>query len=716
MIDPPLPHLPSAPSPQDEATGTLPGTPRPETATGGKPDEETGWNLGFLLPSSLPESLGRIGNYEVLGLVGRGGMGLVVKAFDPALERTVAIKVMHPNLAADEQNRRRFLREARTAAGINHPNVVTIHGADEQRGMPYLVMEFVDGVTLADRIRRGPPFDRGALMAVASQIAAGLAAAHQRGVIHRDIKPSNIMLVEGRDQVKVMDFGLALPGGEGTRLTGPGGILGTPSYMSPEQVCGEPIDRRSDLFGLGCVLYAMATGHSPFRGSHPLEIARKVQECAPAPVRDQAPQVSDEFAGVVGRLLARNPGNRFQSAEEVIHALSGRVPAISPPAPEHPRSAVPRRKLPWIAVGTLALLAPLALLFFLWRSSLPPPSGPPGHPANLLTVSRTGPADHATIKAALASAGPGATIRLLDDAVYTEAVQIDSAERWRGLTLEGERGPTLTAPEGALFAVGLKDTPGVTLRGLHIRSGARQHGLFIAGDGSGVSVEGVTCTHPDGAPFAGVYLTGGAHGLPQSPLRLKHCVVQGGELGVVLHDTAGGVVSCVRFEDCLFLGQGMHLVFSGKVEDVGVWGNRFAGGTGIGMNLAGPGPNRLQIGCNTFLGAAAWMKLDGTPRADQQVLVCNNLVLGAEGLEVPRGDVRGVAAAWSFRNNWWEPGAKTRVEEARTLAEIKAGVPLLSRDPADGDFLCPPPGSSLGVSGAGGDLPRHIGALPPARR
>src|SRR5215469_2103430 len=158
--------------------------------------------LDYLLPSSNPQALGRIANYDVLSVLGRGGMGVVLKAFDESLHRIVAIKVLAPELASSAKARRRFVREARAAAAVNHPNVITIHAVDEQKGMPYLVMEYIAGCTLRERIRQSPALEPLDVMRIGAQIASGLASAHEQGVIHRDIKPSNVMLEDGLERVK----------------------------------------------------------------------------------------------------------------------------------------------------------------------------------------------------------------------------------------------------------------------------------------------------------------------------------------------------------------------------------------------------------------------------------------------------------------------------------------------------------------------------------
>jgi serine/threonine protein kinase len=210
--------------------------------------------LPSLSASDDPHSLGRLGNYEILEVIGRGGMGTVFKARDRRLDRLVAIKVLNPELAASGPARQRFLQEARSAAAVTHDHVVTIHAVDEAAGAPFLVMEYILGVSLADRIQRSGHLRVEEILRIGMQAASGLAAAHAQGIVHRDIKPANILLENGVERVKLSDFGLARVIHE-AQLTNSGAVAGTPEYMSPEQACGEPVDHRSDLFSLGCVMY-----------------------------------------------------------------------------------------------------------------------------------------------------------------------------------------------------------------------------------------------------------------------------------------------------------------------------------------------------------------------------------------------------------------------------------------------------------------------------
>jgi serine/threonine protein kinase len=290
-----------------------------EAVTGGMPTapEEI---LAFLDPPELPDHIGKLGHYRVIQVLGHGGMGVVLKAFDPALHRSVAIKMLAPQLATTSSARQRFAREARAAAAIRNEHVVAIHSVDEWKGLPYLVMEFIPGASLQARIDRTAPLDLNSILRIGMQAAAGLAAAHAQGIVHRDIKPSNILLENCVERVKISDFGLARAVDDAS-LTQSGVVAGTPLFMAPEQARSETIDHRADLFSLGAVLYAMCTGRSPFRAPTTLAVLRRVCDETPRPVREVNRDIPDWLAAIIERLLAKEPASRYQNASEVAELL-----------------------------------------------------------------------------------------------------------------------------------------------------------------------------------------------------------------------------------------------------------------------------------------------------------------------------------------------------------------------------------------------------------
>ena len=278
-------------------------------------------SLGFLTPCKTPGRLGVLAHYEILEILGGGGMGTVLRGVDVKLNRVVAIKVLAPQLAANAMARQRFLREAQAAAAVSHDHVVAIHAVDEWNGLPYLVMEYVSGTSLQQKIDAGGPLQLAQILRIGMQIASGLAAAHAQGLVHRDIKPANILLENGIERVKITDFGLARSIDD-VRITKAGAVCGTPQYMSPEQAQDERVDQRSDLFSLGSVMYAMSTGRSPFRGDTGLAVLKRVCEDTPRPIREVNPDIPEALAQIVNKLLAKNPDARFQRAGEVAELLS----------------------------------------------------------------------------------------------------------------------------------------------------------------------------------------------------------------------------------------------------------------------------------------------------------------------------------------------------------------------------------------------------------
>ena len=286
--------------------------------------------LDALAPSDHPEHFGRLGPYEVTGVVGVGAMGVVLKAIDPSLDRVVVLKMMAPRLANNEVARIRFLREAKAAAAILHPNVIPIHGVSSDSEIPYLVMSYIRGGSLQRRLQNNGPMPLLEVLRIGSQIAAGLEAAHAKGLVHRDIKPENVLLEDGVERVTITDFGLARAVDDNT-VTQQGTIAGTPMYMSPEQARGQQVDQQTDLFSLGSVLYALCTGQPPFRADTSYGVMRRIIDESPTPIQELAPEIPDWFASIVSRLMAREKSNRFQSATDVHRLLEACLGHVQQP-------------------------------------------------------------------------------------------------------------------------------------------------------------------------------------------------------------------------------------------------------------------------------------------------------------------------------------------------------------------------------------------------
>lgn len=345
---PPPAYAAAEPTIRSEAETPRDGTSLGETAAG--------------LPSTL-------GGYKIRGLLGSGGMGRVLEAYDVALRRPVAIKVMAEELATSPTGRARFLREARAAARVKHPHVVAVHAVAENELTPYLVMEFVAGESLQCRLEREGPLRLVDIVRIGLQTARGLAAAHAQGLVHRDIKPGNILLVrreDGRAQVKITDFGLARAADDAS-LTQSGVVAGTPMYMAPEQARGDAIDARADLFSLGSVLYVSCTGKPPFRPGPAIAILKRVCDDTPTPVRKLAPAIPEWLAAIVARLHAKDPAVRFQSATEVADLLERHLDHLENPESVPEPTPEPRRhsKRRPIVLG-LSLLAACVCVGLTW--------------------------------------------------------------------------------------------------------------------------------------------------------------------------------------------------------------------------------------------------------------------------------------------------------------------------------------------------------------
>jgi hypothetical protein len=269
-------------------------------------------------PSFIALQSAVAGRFSLESELGRGGMGIVYLARDVLLERPVAIKLLAPALAAREDMRRRFLREARLAAQCFHPNIVPIHEVAEAGDLAWFVMAYVPGESLADRLRRAGPLPAEEVRRIGREIGWALAYAHERGVVHRDVKPENILLEQGSDRALIADFGIAVA------ANGPhhsGEVAGTARYMAPEQALGEPIDGRADLYALGVTLYVAATGAYPFDGASSVAILAQQSTTAALPVRERAPRLPVQLADAIDQCVAVRVSERFDSAARFVHAL-----------------------------------------------------------------------------------------------------------------------------------------------------------------------------------------------------------------------------------------------------------------------------------------------------------------------------------------------------------------------------------------------------------
>ena len=302
-------------SPLDHSPGTQPPEAAPEVTISAQD-----LIAGFLEPADDKSLIGRLNEYDILGVIGCGGMGIVLKGHDSQLNRPVAIKVLAPHYATNATARKRFAREAQAAAAVVHPHVLAIHSVNAQTRLPYLVMPFVAGQSLQQRLDAEGLLEIRDVLRIGMQAAQGLAAAHAQGLVHRDVKPANILLENGVQRVLLTDFGLARAIDD-VSLTCSGTIAGTPQYMSPEQSRGEPVDHRTDLFSLGSVLYTLCAGRPPFRADTTMGVLRRICDDPPRALREVNQDVPVWLEAIINKLLAKAREARFQSAEEVARLL-----------------------------------------------------------------------------------------------------------------------------------------------------------------------------------------------------------------------------------------------------------------------------------------------------------------------------------------------------------------------------------------------------------
>lgn len=351
----------------------------------------------FLSSAAPPRE---IGDYRVLGLLGRGNMGEVWRCHDPSLDRMVAVKLIARHAAANDDSLKRFEREARLAAKLTHPNTVQVFASGHVGHTPYLVMELVEGTSVQERIQAAGRLKPREAFRIAAQAARGLAAAHAKGLVHRDVKPSNLLITPS-GEVKVADFGLARPEAEDAGMTSVGVVVGTPHYMSPEQVEGRPLDHRSDMYSLGVALFHMLTGSPPFADGSPFSIAaRQVTESLPE-LTSLVPGLPPSAALVVAMLTAKDRDLRFPTWDDAIAALDA---VVSRPAgsatlaavrPAPPQEQAPRRSMSLVVVAAAAVVAlatGLSVAYWLGRASAdvaavePRPVTPPPPATDAATV------------------------------------------------------------------------------------------------------------------------------------------------------------------------------------------------------------------------------------------------------------------------------------------------------------------------------------------
>lgn len=692
-------------------------------------------NAGF---ESDEDEYKTLGKYRIVERLGSGGMGVVYKAYDDGLRRWVAIKTLSRTLSGAVVARRRFMREARAAAAVRHPNVVTIHAVEEQDGVPFIVMEYIEGCTLRDLRRDAQTLTPLHILKISVQVAAGLAAAHVQGVIHRDVKPGNIML-EGEDRVVLTDFGLARAAIDNVELTSGAMPLGTPAYMSPEQVNGSTVDARSDLFSFGCVLYAMFVGHSPFQGQNALEVARKVTELVPRPLIDVDPRTPPFLSDIVARLLEKNPAKRYQSSLELLDVLNGHLAQLNQTPTDEFSSVLYRkpqrsRRAPrWVAIASGALLVTLlsAVLFLKPWGYNQAPEGPiPGGGAAVTLVPRTievakdGVAEFDSIGRALEVAAPGSTIRVIDDGTYVERIELNGA---RQLLIEAVSDPPATLlpldPDTAI--IGLANVEEITIRGFRLAADKR-HAIVLQESCQSVTLDNLRFSQSKLGTATSLLLVNGDATADSLTISNCHFIVEGrGQAIWVSHNNRP--LHDMRIEGNRFQAEFTHLAIMRPLRSSVVTHNMFAKGkNGINLSLSEPASvelpeNCLRITNNTMVGVEFWLGMLGSiPERENYATIANNLLVDCGRLQGPPEEIAKAISTWRCQANYWhhppiKPEDQDRVKklDLRMTSQLES-IELMSKNLEDPQFGVPIAGDSLYTEGVGGELPTYIGAQGPA--
>ena len=310
---------------------------------------------------SLQGIAGNVGRYQIREVLGRGAMATVYKAYDPGIDRTLAIKILHPDLCVNDEYRVRFLREAKAAGILSHPNIVTIFDVGEVDGRPYIAMELLDGTPLNDLMDASGKLPINDAVGIGIQITRALDYAHSKGVVHRDVKPSNIIQLKDSNIVKVTDFGIChIDSPEATQQTVMGQVLGTPQYMPPEQALGQKVDARSDLFSVGVVMYLLLTGKRPFDGETLATVMYRIANEEPEPITNLRGDIPPALRRIIDRCLKKQPEKRFQSGLELADALARVMRDLEETARKKSRRRIVPLHVKWTLIMAIVVAVTMA--------------------------------------------------------------------------------------------------------------------------------------------------------------------------------------------------------------------------------------------------------------------------------------------------------------------------------------------------------------------
>lgn len=657
--------------------------------------------LGMTLdPTVRPGSVGRLHNYEVQGLIGHGGMGVVARAVDETLARQVAIKVMNRKLLTSPRARERFLREARSAASINHPNVVTIHAVHEQDGTPFLVMECVDGCGLDELIKEQKSIPINDAIDIGIQIARGLQAAHDCNVIHRDVKPGNVLIQSGLRRVKLTDFGLARLIVEKSELTSLGDIVGTPSYMAPEQVEAEKVTPRTDLFSLGCILYAMIDGSSPFRGATPLASAHLIRKHDPPRLSIKYPHVPAEYDALIADLLAKSPSKRPDSATTVVNRLQKLLAEIN--RQDSTFGIVEsennqQKRLKWFGLGTVMVgLVAAAVVFasMILKPDRPEPMDPQTAPA--IEVLQADNAQGNEVLNSILGASAGETLDL-PPGRFSMGMTLTS-NLPSGLILRG--GPDVVLVTEDRPALQLIDVPSLTLQDIQFETNGRQNALMIQGKCEGLQIKDCTfrTSLESSAGSSLVHFRDRVTGTAASPIVVSGCVFETNRVALVIGNVDAMEMSNqhLTLRDCDFTsrgdGRGIGLVAYGALQDLSVRDCRFQGGN-VAISLQCPSSvetKRVEIERCVFYRSPVVFHFNRTNSGqDIRIRQC----IGVDGHDIRHLGKRDEFLGWFDGNQAIETRSPNDSKSLRPSDSIeppwtKGGIDLLqSLDPNDAGFL-----------------------------
>lgn len=690
-------------------------------------------DLGLKLqPAPDHDVIGRMAHYNIIRCLGRGGMGTVFEAFDTKLFRPVAIKFMASSLAASEKARGRFLREARVAASINHPNVVTIHAVDEYDGRPYLVMEFVPGATLHDHLRKIGPLPLGDILRISRQIATGLRAAHEKGIVHRDIKPGNILLENGVHRVKIVDFGLAQVVFEHSDITSMGQTLGTPRYMSPEQIEGSRVDERADLFSLGCVIYMMCVGHPPFSGNS-ITVLHTILRDPHVPIRKVMPQIPQVLSDLVDSMLSKSREQRIQTAALVEESLTdiarGGTPSDEYLRVQHPVEkalpAKPRRHLPKIGAATALVAAAAMLAWVIWgqgnsqenhspdlgREKLQPdttahadtPTALADREPTTMTVGGS-QSEFSSLQAALRKVQPGDTLAVQGKLPPDDTLVLNNPTRHSSLTIEWQTDLQFDYSGSEAAVITVDSVQGVRIHGAKIQA-SNAHVLSVRGDCSGLHLENCRLEQaPESVPAVVVFWNT-SRGTTASPIQLSHCEIVFWELGIACIGSVDSAVEWIQLKENVVRGlqsreRGTGMTFENSVRHIDVQHNRIAS-VYTGLSMMGT-LDEIEFSNNSFFDVTGC--IGAVPGVEtSSVRITGNLGIQCESFAAGLSTAGG---GTSFASN-----KSDSVNAEQEYAARVTGIKFVSTEAASPDFLLPSADDQLTIP----ETPGYAGALEPLK-